>query len=332
MKRHLNAEGKFVVKLLLLVAVAVFAPLLWAATNGVAEVAAPAAAEEPFDLRKFLAPFHSVVLHYPIGFVTLAFILELITFRNKSPEVRKITVLVMGLAALTAVASAALGFFRASGDEYEPSALSSHKYYGVAVTALTVVGFCLVLAISMSGASRILLPLHRVLLMANIAVLVIAGHLGGNLTHGSDYLFEGAPESVKAFLKDMDLMGTSEPDAMAVKNEGEKYYVEHVLPIFKAKCYSCHGPEKQRGDYRLDQKEVALKGGESGEKAIIPGKPMESYLVKLILLPSDDDDVMPPEGKQALTPEEIGKVLAWVRNGAAFPDAAPAATAAPAAK
>jgi hypothetical protein len=41
---------------------------------------------------------------------------------------------------------------------------------------------------------------------------------------------------------------------------------------------------------------------------------------------------MPPEGKQPLTPEEIGKVLAWVRNGAAFPDAVPAATAAPAAK
>ena len=29
-----------------------------------------------FDLRKFLAPFHSVVLHYPIGFLTLAAILE----------------------------------------------------------------------------------------------------------------------------------------------------------------------------------------------------------------------------------------------------------------
>ena len=62
----------------------------------------------PFNLGKFLAPFHSVVLHYPIGFVTLAVILEIYSSRRPSPELRKVISLVMGLAALSAVVAAVL--------------------------------------------------------------------------------------------------------------------------------------------------------------------------------------------------------------------------------
>jgi mono/diheme cytochrome c family protein len=44
-----------------------------------------------------------------------------------------------------------------------------------------------------------------------------------------------------------------------------------IQPIFEKQCYGCHGPKKQEAAFRLDQKDIALKGGELGP-AIIPGK------------------------------------------------------------
>ena len=270
-----------------------------------------------FELGKFLAPFHSVVLHYPIGFVTMAVILEVLAFFRTSAELRKIIVLVMGCAAATAVLSAASGIFRSGGGGYEEAALSSHKWYGISVTVLSVVGFALVFAVGRSPGVKSLLPTYRVLLAGNLVVLIIAGHLGGNLTHGKNYLFEGAPEFIKALMEEP----AAAPAAVA-GGEREKYYLDHIEPIFREKCYSCHGPEKQKGDYRLDQREVALKGGDSEEPGIVPGDPIASYLVHLILLPMDDDDVMPPSGKSPLTAEDMGRLISWIRDGAVFAPAA----------
>ncbi len=295
-------------------------PFVWAGIPLLAPLAfASGAAGQteaaPFDLAKFLAPFHSVVLHYPIGFVTMAVILEALTFFNRSIEIRRIIVLVMGLAAATAVLSATFGIFRSGGGEYDPQMLSTHKYSGIAVTVLCVVGFVLVLAAGRAATVGPLVAVHRVLLLGNLTVLVIAGHQGGNLTHGRNYLMEGAPAFLKALMEE-------KPATNVAAGEADRYFTEEIEPVLRAKCFACHGPEKQKGGYRLDDPALALKGGDSGEPAIVPGKPMESHLVKLVLLPEDDDDVMPPSGKSPLTPEEIGRLIAWIRSGAAMPTAA----------
>jgi uncharacterized membrane protein/mono/diheme cytochrome c family protein len=276
---------------------------------------AGAHAAEGFDLRRFLAPFHSVVLHFPIGFVTLAAILELWSFRNRSAELRKVILLVLGLGAASAVVAAALGWFRAAGGGYDAGALDRHRWFGIGVTALSVFCFItLLLAHDGESGRRFLIGVHRIALAGCVVTLMIAGHQGGNLTHGSNYLLEGAPTFIKAMLAEetFDAVETVPVD------ERQRYFAEQVRPIFEAKCYSCHGAEKQRGDYRLDDPEIARKGGESGEVAIKPGDPLGSYLVKLILLPPDHDDVMPPSGKLALSAEEIGRVIQWIKNGAVF--------------
>ncbi|NJN05793.1 MAG: hypothetical protein HC814_04675 [Rhodobacteraceae bacterium] len=262
-----------------------------------------------------LAPFHSVLLHYPIGFITLAFLLEVWSLRNRSGELRSVITFVMALGALTAVLSAALGLLRAGGGEYESSSLNEHKWYGIGVTVSSLVAFVLLMLHRARPLRRWLLTVYRSVLMGSLVLLVVTGHLGGNLTHGSNYLLEGAPTFIKAML-----MQETYGQAEAVPaDELQRYFVDQVRPIFEAKCYSCHGAEKQRGDYRLDDPEIALKGGESGETAIKPGDPLGSHLVRLILLTSDDDDVMPPSGKLPLSPEETGRVIQWIKNGAVFP-------------
>jgi len=76
-------------------------------------------------------------------------------------------------------------------------------------------------------------------------------------------------------------------------------------------------PTSRRGDYRVDVREVALKGGESYAPNIVPGKSAESPLLRFVT--GSDDLLMPPEGER-LTAAEIGLLRAWIDQGAKWPD------------
>ena len=95
-------------------------------------------------------------------------------------------------------------------------------------------------------------------------------------------------------------------------------FVTDIRPIFEKSCQSCHGAEKQKGDYRLDSKAAALKGGESFAPAIKPGDSAGSPLIQLVagLVP---DSKMPAKG-DPLTAEQIGLVRAWIDQGAHWPE------------
>jgi mono/diheme cytochrome c family protein len=96
-------------------------------------------------------------------------------------------------------------------------------------------------------------------------------------------------------------------------------FVRDIRPIFAKRCYECHGEETRESGLRLDRKEPALEGGDSG-KVIEPGKPDESILLELVK-GDDPDRVMPPEG-ETLTDEQIELLTKWIKAGAPWPDAA----------
>src|SRR5204862_1479230 len=98
-------------------------------------------------------------------------------------------------------------------------------------------------------------------------------------------------------------------------------FVRDVQPVFKASCLKCHGPEKPKGQFRLDSKPHALKGGVSG-KVILPGKGADSPLIKLLLL-GDPDERMPRKA-EPLPKAQIDLLRAWIDQGAAWPDTASA--------
>ena len=92
-----------------------------------------------------------------------------------------------------------------------------------------------------------------------------------------------------------------------------------IRPIFSENCYACHGPDKnkRKAGLRLDVKEDALKKLDSDNFAIVPGKPEQSVLLKVISLPADDDDHMPPAktGKQ-ISKAQIELLRRWIQQGA----------------
>lgn len=98
----------------------------------------------------------------------------------------------------------------------------------------------------------------------------------------------------------------------------EKYFEEKVRPVLATNCLECHGAKKQESGLRLDSRQAALEGGDSGEKAIVPGEPERSLLVKAINHAGDYK--MPPNRK--LTGDEVAALTDWIKDGAPWPASA----------
>ena len=90
-----------------------------------------------------------------------------------------------------------------------------------------------------------------------------------------------------------------------------------IQALLKERCYRCHGAEKQRGGLRLDIKELAIQGGESGERAIVPGHADQSRLFQLVSS-NDEDERMPPSNAKEgpLSVEELDRLKRWIDAGA----------------
>ena len=94
-------------------------------------------------------------------------------------------------------------------------------------------------------------------------------------------------------------------------------FARDIRPLFEKNCVKCHGPEKQKGDLRLDGRAAALRGTPDGA-VILPGKGAESRLVAAVA-GVDEDLVMPPKGDR-LTPEQVGILRRWIDDGAVWPE------------
>ncbi len=93
-----------------------------------------------------------------------------------------------------------------------------------------------------------------------------------------------------------------------------------IRPILSGICFKCHGPdqEERKAGLRLDLREGALEKLESGERAIVPGKPDESELVRRIFS-TDDNERMPPRDNQhQLTEKDRAALRQWVAEGAEY--------------
>ena len=108
--------------------------------------------------------------------------------------------------------------------------------------------------------------------------------------------------------------------------QGIEFFERNVRPLLVERCYKCHSAKSQplRGGLLLDSRAAWQRGGDSG-RAIVPGDPEASLLVKAVRYKSDELQ-MPPEGK--LTDREIASLIEWVKLGAPDPregDAVPVA-------
>ena len=95
-------------------------------------------------------------------------------------------------------------------------------------------------------------------------------------------------------------------------------FLSEVQPVLSNNCYECHGPQKQKGGLRLDQKAAALKGGDSGP-LLIAGQSAESLLIQAVAGAKSDLAQMPKK-RDPLTADQIGLLRAWIDQGAVWPE------------
>lgn len=107
--------------------------------------------------------------------------------------------------------------------------------------------------------------------------------------------------------------------APAAERQAAIDFGRDIRPILSDNCFTCHGPDKdkRKAGLRLDTKEDAFKKLDSGDYAIVPGKPDKSRLLTVVTLPPDDDDHMPPTktGKK-LSTAQVDLLRRWIAQGA----------------
>jgi uncharacterized membrane protein len=252
-------------------------------------------------MLEFLGRFHPVFVHLPIGILLLACTCILLSFRANFVSLKPAISIMLLLGTLSAFVSCLTGYLLASGGDYDVKLVSNHQWMGISVAVLST-GLWIIY--NKVESNVVLGAISGILIL----LISITGHMGGSLTHGSDYL--------TAPLKS----GTTKAGVaiLPIANVQEAFvYQNAIQPLLQNRCYTCHGSEKQKGKLRLDQEEFILKGGKNGS-TVVKGKADESELIRRLLLPLSNDEHMAPKEKPQLTANEIKLLKWWIDNGADF--------------
>ena len=124
--------------------------------------------------------------------------------------------------------------------------------------------------------------------------------------------------SLAAFLLSRFLGLAAEP--AAAPSEHDQFFTQKVRPILEGWCWDCHSEElgTTKGELALDSLAGILRGGKSGEAALVPHNPKGSLMIAAIRR-GNKELAMPPEAEEALGREEISVLEKWITLGAPWP-------------
>ncbi len=255
---------------------------------------------------ELIGHLHPLIVHLPIGILIFAYIMMILQQFRKI-DMNAAIDLALLLGTISSIIACIAGWFLAQSGDYETEAIFKHQWTGISTAILGVLAY--------------FLKNHRwILATATIICLTIAGHFGGNLTHGEGYLFTSqnktsAPIDTTKTAYFENIGTTQSINHAAVRKSF--VYRDKVIPILKTKCYNCHSASKKKGGLRLDSEDFIKKGGKNGRIVSI-GNPNKSTLFTHLILPEDDEKHMPPKGKTQLTRNEISTIYSWIKKGASF--------------
>ena len=281
-------------------------------------LAGPPDGDKMPDIVRFIGHFHPMVLHLPIGVFVLIVLQELgaIFGKRHHEKVANKAMFPLFFGVVSAFVAVIAGFMLFQGsNEYSGSALAErHLWGGLAFAVAAVITFVMkAWTVASSGNPAF----YRMMLFTSVSVMGFASHDGASMTHGENYLTEYAPNPVRSVLGLEKKAGRdSKPTVVPDKLPAEQFvYADIVKPILERRCVQCHKESKSKGKFRMDTYDLLVKGGKEGS-GLEPGKSAESNILIRMLLPKDDDEHMPPEGKPDIEKHEIAVVKWWIDNGA----------------
>ena len=87
-------------------------------------------------------------------------------------------------------------------------------------------------------------------------------------------------------------------------------YQDHIRPLLENKCFSCHNPDKKKGDLDLTSFGALMNGG-GGGSVVDPGNVDSSRIWSTCA--KKEEPFMPPEGAP-LGPKDLDLIAAWVKG------------------
>jgi uncharacterized membrane protein/mono/diheme cytochrome c family protein len=251
------------------------------------------------SITDFIGRFHPVLVHLPIGILLLAGLFQLLALKPKYASLHAATSIALFWGMISAIVSCISGYLLSQSGDYDEEMVDTHKWFAITTASVSLIAYFF---------NRWENEFAKWVILLMIPLIIITGHLGGSLTHGSDYLTKG--------FSGKDSVAEKEIKPIADVQEAN-VYAEIIQPIFESKCYGCHNKSKKKGKLRLDEPAFILKGGKDGV-VIKPGNADESDMMKRLLLPRNDEDHMPPKEKPQLKDNEISLIHWWIATGATF--------------
>jgi uncharacterized membrane protein len=256
---------------------------------------------EASDMVIFVGRFHPILLHLPIGSLIFLAMLEVLCMGRRGEAKHGSTALLaLFVGAAGSVLAVIAGIMLSREGGYTGGNFSLHQTMGIIGTAGVLLALVIRL-IAMGQGNWELLHAYRALFFLSFGIMSLGAHFGGNMSHGSKFMTEKAPEPIKSQMIAMEkwmlaLVETPKPEKTEEKAPeapkaaeppkvvetpptptpttpstptpppspaaGEKLVFANLIqPIFAAKCNKCHGEEKQKGDLRLDTYEATMAGG-----------------------------------------------------------------------
>jgi uncharacterized membrane protein len=256
------------------------------------------------DFIFFLGRFHVLVLHLPIGIILALFVLEYLSRKERYRYLEAASPYLWSATAISAVVTVVLGFMHFAEGSFTGPSGDQHRFYGT-VVAVVAAGVALLRVSSFAPSYK---PLFFPASLVLLVLVSITGHYGGNLTHGSTYLVEYAPQPLRSLAglaprRTVTSVSTAEP------------FADVVGPMLVERCASCHNEDKQEADLVLTTYAGVMRGGESG-RVVVAGNTQLSELLRRIELPHDDEEFMPADGKTPLTDQQVAIIRWWIEAGA----------------
>ncbi|SKB76155.1 c-type cytochrome domain-containing protein [Dyadobacter psychrophilus] len=242
---------------------------------------------------------HPLILHFPIVILLIAMLLEFFRFKPEyatNQFYRNFLQNMLLVGALFAAITVVMGLFLSREEGYSGDVLNYHKWTGAGIF------FFASFIYFVRNTTWYKAPVAKAGAFVTVVALVMTGHYGAALTHGSNFIWEPID---------------SQKTMAAVPLEQAVVFTNVIRPILEQKCTSCHNPDKLKGQLNMADAASLLKGGKSG-KLFVAGNPEVSLLLKRVHLPMEDKKHMPPTGKAQLTLQEIALLTLWVKKNADF--------------
>src|SRR3546814_263470 len=158
------------------------------------------------DIVSFFGRFHPLVVHLPIGILLAAILIAFLSRKEKFRFLAPALDFLLLLGAISAALACILVLMLAQGGDYDSNSLFWHQWSGI---FLAVLCFAIYWFRTRWKKKTILLSKYSHYIFLVLLLLVFfTGHKGVNLTHGSEYLWQHAPDPFR-FMTGLGQIGSA---------------------------------------------------------------------------------------------------------------------------